>query len=1007
MHLLLHVVLAALRSLTLGALVLFPCWWAAGLVPMRRSNPFFRLLLAAGLSLFDYIALVNLAGRLFQNSFAGVGVCLLLNAAAAAYVLRTRPREEYSSDGLAEGRRGWIGPVLLAVAVGFAQWFLAVSTNYWDEDVASAIHISAPNQFAEGVFPPRHNALPDVTIKYHYAFVILSGTTERLLGIPANNAIDVVSTGLWLFVFLFVFFWFRELEFDALESAWASFSLLLGGGLAWLYLPRVETYNGVEKFPGAKDLLHRYEPAKSWLANLIQLSAVPSQHMRNGDGSLSNLPWDVSSQFQQHAVSLGIALTPVALYLFAAWMKRTERRGALLAANVAAFGTLFLCHAVFGMVGAIAAGTLLLVEWLRRGTWERFRDGAFFAAGVGVLAVLNGGMLARGAQYGGGGFTTLRRGFGYSVGGLPGFIHWNLASFGVLLPLALIAAFLYRRRGRPGDERETLFSALAIIAVFSYLMPQLVFYSSETSGVEQFTEITKFCFSARFALALLSAFGLAALRDLRWRRELVAACVLASALSPLAYVYANSFDEGGKWLGFYRAPYFPNSIEEQMATAMRRMKKSPRDVYFDASADERRSNYLNEMFYFGGSLFETTPSSYERTGVGFRIAQDVVARRYVQNGRIARLLPGAPEAAGCTWYYCRPLNDAVVQPVIVRSRFAKLLAEGGLVLKAAAGLRALYSFEKPTADLDAGIERYWSPKVVAQTVSDCDGSGRNALVFYDYVEQKILCGRNVVPLPALARGEFANLYVARFPGEPKSDFLIGRMQDTDFRLGKNIGQNVEYDGWAWSYRAARDRDWEPEYVRWFWDTDVPLVGDLNHSGYATHLAYRPKSGEWIAAPDRPLPGPKVDEKLLPVPFIGRFQEGSTGDLGIWSLMDGMVTLKSLNTGKTGSFRWGGTYGFILVPGDYDGAGHDELAIYNQNDLTWYWARTPGGAVFSGKFGTKTGIPLPWDYRHQGRLDLAYWEPKEGKIYVSFDRGRSVGLVVPVPPHSIPAFVNMY
>jgi hypothetical protein len=27
--------------------------------------------------------------------------------------------------------------------------------------------------------------------------------------------------------------------------------------------------------------------------------------------------------------------------------------------------------------------------------------------------------------------------------------------------------------------------------------------------------------------------------------------------------------------------------------------------------------------------------------------------------------------------------------------------------------------------------------------------------------------------------------------------------------------------------------------------------------------------------------------------------------------------------------------------------------------------------------------------------------------VSFDRGRSVGLVVPVPPHSIPAFVNMY
>jgi len=120
----------------------------------------------------------------------------------------------------------------------------------------------------------------------------------------------------------------------------------------------------------------------------------------------------------------------------------------------------------------------------------------------------------------------------------------------------------------------------------------------------------------------------------------------------------------------------------------------------------------------------------------------------------------------------------------------------------------------------------------------------------------------------------------------------------------------------------------------------------------------------------------------------------------------MVTLQTIATGKRAAFRWGGTYGFILVPGDYDGDGRDEIAVYNQNDLTWYWRHAPDGPISSAKFGTPTGIPLPWDYNHDGRLDLAYWERSEGKIYVSFNRGRSVGLVVPVPPHSIPAFVNM-
>ncbi len=74
--------------------------------------------------------------------------------------------------------------------------------------------------------------------------------------------------------------------------------------------------------------------------------------------------------------------------------------------------------------------------------------------------------------------------------------------------------------------------------------------------------------------------------------------------------------------------------------------------------------------------------------------------------------------------------------------------------------------------------------------------------------------------------------------------------------------------------------------------------------------------------------------------------------------------------------------------------------------TWYWRRAPDGPITQATFGTGTSVPLPADYDDDGSVDLAYWEPAERKIYVSFSRGASVDLVVPVPDRSIPAFVNM-
>jgi hypothetical protein len=232
------------------------------------------------------------------------------------------------------------------------------------------------------------------------------------------------------------------------------------------------------------------------------------------------------------------------------------------------------------------------------------------------------------------------------------------------------------------------------------------------------------------------------------------------------------------------------------------------------------------------------------------------------------------------------------------------------------------------------------------------------------------------------------------------------MQDTYFKVGRRLEELIDRTAWAWTYRAAAG-PWGKEYQLWLWDRDIPFVADLNNDGVDSQIGFRFRTSEWIdAAGSVLLPGPQVKVSDFPVPFGGRFLAGSQGDLGVWSFALGTVTLKSVRSGASVTFRWGGRIGDVLVPGDYDGDGMDEIAVWQRTNQTWYWRKAPEGAISQATYGSATSVPLPADYNGDGRLDLANWEPAEGKIYVSFTLGRTTDRVIIVPPGTIPAFVNM-
>ncbi len=685
--------------------------------------------MVAGGALAGWLGVVNLLGRQLENSLAAASIWLGLNAAAAAWLLWRR-RDELSPRALAATWRSWVPVLLLAVVVGAPQWLMAVSTPYWDEVASSAIHLTAPNQFAEGVFPPRHNAFPGLPLKYHYGSTMLAGTVIWLTGLSANVSIDVVSSALHLFVFLFIFHWLQQIGFRRLACVWGSFTVLLGGGLAWLYVPWLQTYDGFPKQGIPSQLLHGYDPGLGWWGNLLKGAQTAVFHLRNLDGSNSNLPWDVVNQFQQHAVALGIALTVFAAWLFCVWMARERFSPWLLAASTFTFGLLFLGHAVFGTVACVTAGLVLAGGWLHRPGRIRFLEGVVFTAGVTALAFAHGGVFSRGDGYGAD-FTTLtlRHGVGYSEGGLLGFINWNLAGFGLPLLLALWALWRWvRHHPLATPPRRLVFAFFAVMLLVSYLPAQVLYYSYGGRSIEEYTEIAKFFFVTHLAIGVLSAFAIAlAARPVsRW---LAPPAFVAMAIVPLFYVYAATITAEHEWIGFYESPFpLPRYADAvKMGRALRHLKQSNHDVYFDTAWDEEyRHGFLDELQIHGGSVFTLTPRRFERTG-SFIIDRTLVAERSRMNSRMERLRPGAEADSGTTWFYARPDVDFTRLPVIVRSRFDKLVADGTFVEAARAGPRVLYRIAGSTARVDDGIERWWRPRAVVQTRAGRNRAGGDGL----------------------------------------------------------------------------------------------------------------------------------------------------------------------------------------------------------------------------------------------------------------------------------------
>jgi hypothetical protein len=122
-----------------------------------------------------------------------------------------------------------------------------------------------------------------------------------------------------------------------------------------------------------------------------------------------------------------------------------------------------------------------------------------------------------------------------------------------------------------------------------------------------------------------------------------------------------------------------------------------------------------------------------------------------------------------------------------------------------------------------------------------------------------------------------------------------------------------------------------------------------------------------------------------VPVPGDYDGDGKSDLAVFrpATLNWFINKSS---GGTDILTFGAT-GDKPVPGDFDGDGKADIAVYRPTGSQgpgaseWWVRRSSNGVVFALQFGSSTDKAVPGDYTGDGKTDVAFWRPANGNWFV--------------------------
>lgn len=513
----------ALESILFVALL--PAVWLFGLFVARRvvRGARFVLLVSPGLALAPWLLGVHLAGKLTGSFAAGLWIATALVAGAGLALHRGAWKA-----ALGEARRTLARtPIFIWASAVLVSLLVAPSIYQWvfHDEVLAFGHMSLVSQIENGSYPPVNPVFPAGELHYHYAFDTFTAVLGRLTHLPADRAIDVASSLLWLYswcLLVGIGERFVAPRAGVLTAALVTF----GGGLPLLC-------------PGVLTRTDR-------MLGQCQVDEV-------------SLNPPVASYFHQHPWAIGLCFSFLALLLYS---ERRTRPGVWrYAALSVVLGMLSFSEFIAFLC---LAPSLAVAECVDR--WSVARQRILWvlmtAAAVAGIARLCGGFLSSAPEASGVHF--LLRPLVAST--LTGTLRWHWLTFGLLLPLgALGLPFL--RRGR----------VVVLLLFLGSLSVLNLFHLTTSWDIVKFGVIT--AVSSAIAAAALCA-RLAAARP-RWLTLPLAAAlalVCTSAGALFHYALLVHGDEVGE--GNFPRRKIPLSADDQAALAWLSAHVRPHDLVY-------------------------------------------------------------------------------------------------------------------------------------------------------------------------------------------------------------------------------------------------------------------------------------------------------------------------------------------------------------------------------------------------------------------------------------------